>query len=142
MSYSSHFGTMREATQPPFPPRGYRDLLRKMVQICGFDGVVEPLWALKIQFQLLLSPDSHSLSSELSQTCLAASSLGFGVSCNGKLLEDRNHDYFFFHPSLCLPTHAWQSQAQSWTPGGTLESLASDFGRCLGNVFSFSVRTC
>lgn len=81
---------------------------------------------MKIQFQLPLSRDSHSLCSELPQTCLDKSSLGFGVSCDGKLLEERSHDSSFFHPSLFLSTHTWQSQAQSWTLGGTLESLASD----------------
>lgn len=61
--------------------------------------------------------------------------LGFAVSSDGKLLEDRDHAYSFLHPSLLLPTHTWQSRTGSWGLGGTKENSASDsFGELLGQL--------
>lgn len=74
-------------------------------------------WALTIQLQpiflqtLILSPLNPRR--PLWQGLL----LGFGISCDDKLLEDRDHTYSFLLPSLLLPTHTSQSQAWSWGLG-------------------------
>lgn len=64
-----------------------------------------------------LPSDSYSLPLNPRRPLWQGLLLGFGISCDDKLLEDRDHTYSFLLPSLLLPTHTSQSQAWSWGLG-------------------------